>query len=83
MSQAIMDTGFVLLLVSGVLGVIVLILAAVYAYVYWTRIKPHCRTISRAAPPNHLQQKPHSNLDRDVDQFKLIHPFLWSSGRNT
>ena len=82
MNQSIMDnTGKFLLLVSGVLGCIASILAAVYAYVYYTRIKPQHRKTLRTS--RHQIQQPQGHSGRDADQLKMIHPLLLGFGRNS
>ena len=68
------NTGHLLLLVSGVLGCIALILAAVYAYIYYTRIKLQHRRPLRTT--RHLKQQPQSRSGKDADQLKMIHPLL-------
>ena len=63
----------ILLIVSAVMGGIVVILGAVYAYVYYTqiRIRPRHKYPVRTHPPT-IQM----NQDPDPEVRHLFHPFM-------
>ena len=69
-----MDFGFILLIISAILGGIVVVLASVYAYVYHTQIRPgHRRKVDdefRNPPMQQHQQEPETGRKR------LFHPFM-------
>ena len=66
--------GFVLVVTAGVLGGVVLILAAVYAYIYYTYIQPRSRRIH---PIENLPPTQAASTQQEVEDTKMpMHPFL-------
>ena len=63
----------VLVVITAVLGGLVLIVGAIYAYIYYTKIRPKQRPIHEERySRNHPQMK----AQGDGDDKKILHPFM-------
>ena len=68
-----MEGGFILLILSAVLGGLVLILAAIYAYVFYTKIRPHQRHVH---DDGYLRTPPQNTTQPEPEEKRLFHPFM-------
>ena len=67
-----MHIGMTLLIISAVLGGLVVILGAIYAYIYYTRINRRHRPIR---DEHHLRNQS-SSAQQDSEEKRPFHPFL-------
>ena len=66
-----MDVCTTLLVITTVLGVLVLIVAAIYAYIYYTQITPR-----RRVPHEDRFAIPQNTAQTDPEERRLFHPFM-------
>ena len=62
----------VMLIIAAVLGGLVVILGAIYAYIYYTQIRPRHRPIHEDRYRNNLQM----SSQADGDDKRIFHPFM-------
>ena len=75
-----MEGKFIIVIVCAVLGGLVMILAAIYAYIYFTRIRPHHRFTTEDRYTRPVQQM--TGQTENEDNKRLFQPFLILSYAN-
>ena len=75
-----MDTGTKLWVACAVLGALVVLLGAMYAYVYYTQIKPRRGRVRQN--PHMLHQGPGGdNPEGEGEGVRYLHIYFWRYGR--
>ena len=74
--------GSTLLIVCAVLGGLVLLLGAVYAYIYYTQIRPRHRPRHDDRYSRSVLQTTSGNAQGDADDRRFFHPFMILSYAN-